>query len=278
VSKTIIVTGARGFVGSAVAGALEAADFDVVRVTRNEWDMREPLSAPRFPSRADAIVHAAAITDSSARDLERVNVAASGELASFAATHRTGHVVFVSTGGVYGMGTRAWLESDPLRPYDAYSESKAQAEQVFLDRSGDYSVTITRLFFPYGFGQRGRLIPNLIDRIAADQTIELHNATGSPTINPIFIDDVAASFVDIVRAAIGGIINLAGPDSLTIREIATVIADQMRMVARFSHGSEPDFTLLGDTSRLRGLFQHASLTSFRCGLAATMASCGTLKA
>jgi nucleoside-diphosphate-sugar epimerase len=274
VTKLVIVTGAAGFVGSAIALGLENAGYEVARITRAQWDMARPLPERVFPSRADALIHAAAITTPS-DSLERVNVGASEELARFAALRGVGHVLYVSTGGVYGMKRTPCTEDDPVVPHNAYSDSKARGEAPFSGPAATFKTVVARLFFPYGPGQQGRLIPNIIDRIAAREPVELHNSAGTPRINPIFIDDVVRAFVAMIRTRSEGVINVAGPQAVTIREIASSIAAMLGVPADFRVSDEPESALIGETSRLRALLPNHAFIPVQAGLAATVAARAT---
>jgi nucleoside-diphosphate-sugar epimerase len=132
--------------------------------------------------------------------------------------------------------------------------------------SGIMNLVIARLFFPYGPGQSGRLIPGLAAGIQAGRPVRLNNAEGSPRINPIFIADVVDALAGLIERAFSGVINLAGPDTLTIRELAESIGRHLGKSVDFDMGDRPPFDILGDNTRLHALMPDLKMTGIDQGL------------
>ena len=61
-----------------------------------------------------------------------------------------------------------------------------------------FNLSVLRLFFPYGPGQRDRLIPDLIRRVRTRQAVHLGEDGEGLQFAPIFIDDVVSSFSECV--------------------------------------------------------------------------------
>lgn len=184
-----LVTGAAGFVGSALCRELSASGFSVRAAVRTaspplpgieqavvgtigpETDWREALDG------IDAVVHLAArvhvMRDRSSDPLSafrRVNVAATERLARTAAAQGVGRLVFVSSIKVNGESTspgRAFSEQDSPAPADAYGQSKWEAEQMLrriASEAGLESV-ILRPPLVYGPGVKANFL-NLMTLIA----------------------------------------------------------------------------------------------------------------
>jgi len=104
----LYVTGASGFIGTALSKAVEAVPFE----------------------KAEAIVHLAGIAHrrASGEELQRVNVDLAVETARKAAANGAAFL-FMSTIKVHGEQGR-FSEQSPLRPEDPYAESKARAEEA----------------------------------------------------------------------------------------------------------------------------------------------------
>jgi nucleoside-diphosphate-sugar epimerase len=134
---TVLVTGARGLVGSHVIEALTAAG----RQTRVfEGDVTDPDAWRRAIPGVTGIVHAAALVVRRAElsEYERVNVGGT-RLAAQAARDVGARLVHVSSAAVYGRaeafaaGRETVAEDFPLQPipdHDFYARSKRRAEEV----------------------------------------------------------------------------------------------------------------------------------------------------
>lgn len=137
----VAVTGATGYVGSAVCRALSRRGAHVTALTRGEggestvdrWmpgDLGDAASLDRLLEGADVVVHAAGLIRSWDVDaLTRTNVGGT-EAVVRAAAGRVSRLVHVSTAGVHGRPGAAVDETAPLRPANPYERSKALAEGI----------------------------------------------------------------------------------------------------------------------------------------------------
>ncbi len=132
--RTVLLTGATGFVGAAVAPALAAAGWAVRADARRlapDADWSDALAG------ASAVVHLAArahrLEDGAAQadEYRRVNAEATGTLGRAAAAAGA-RLVFLSSVKAVGEATapgRPWNEDSPCLPEDAYGSSKLDAER-----------------------------------------------------------------------------------------------------------------------------------------------------
>lgn len=177
----VLVTGADGFVGTAVCRALAEADHRVVAATRKGIgapgvdearrladlaDLRDPDGLVRG---VDAIVHLAArvhMMDNCANEplaeYRRVNVEGTRRLAEAAARAGVKRLVFLSSIKVNGERTtgRPFTEDDAPDPRDPYGQAKWEAEQQLAgiaDRAG-LEVVILRAPLVYGPGVKANFL------------------------------------------------------------------------------------------------------------------------
>lgn len=145
----IAVTGAGGFVGSALCPMLAEAGHDVRRIERHvSRDLH-----------ADALIHLAAITHrrASPQELQRANVDLAVEVGRAAAAAGA-RMVFLSTLKVHGEESEAPLsEASPLAPRDAYARSKARAEEALRAVPG-LRLTVLRPPLVYGPGVKANFL------------------------------------------------------------------------------------------------------------------------
>jgi UDP-arabinose 4-epimerase len=155
VSKTVLVTGGAGFVGSHACKALAAAGYLPVTYdsleTGHEWAVKwGPLEKGDLLDRKrlrevlgkhspHAVLHFAAyisVAESVAEPdrYHRNNVLGSQSLVEAMAELGIAHLVFSSSAAVYG--TPEWLpltESHPLKPINPYGENKRLVEMMLRD-------------------------------------------------------------------------------------------------------------------------------------------------
>jgi GDP-L-fucose synthase len=183
--------------------------------------------------------------------------AADAALAAFAANERMAahaseaalrlgakRVVLLTSGSVYPPQDGPVSESTPAYPVGTappYPRSCLRIEETFVRALNGVPLVIARLFHPYGPRQLApRLIPRLAERIGHGQEIVLRpgrGEAGRPRINPVYVDDAAEALHLLATApdlAAGSrIVNIGGPDVVTIRELALLIARHLGTTCRF---------------------------------------------
>ena len=283
----VILTGATGFVGRHLLPALSplhevvciARDPDALpaehRAAAVRADLREPLRIDSLPATADAVIHLAqahAAFPEGAAELFAVNAAAALQLADYARRAGAGVFVLGSSGNVYAQSGHAFAEDDPLGPSDYYGETKRCAEQLVLRYNKSFRVRVLRLFAPYGPSQTGRMIPNIIGRVRRGETVTLING-GAPRINPVYIDDLTSVIARVIESDAPEVLNVAGPDVVSVRDIASIAGSALGVEPVFEDIHQPDsFDFIADTARLRTTFPDMAWTTPRGGIALTARS------
>ena len=150
--QKILLTGASGFVGSAIRIALQSAGAEVVGVSRSgiggtrarqvaaDSDWTDLLEGVTCVVHAAAVVHFLSDKDRPTEQVYRdVNVDGTLALARQAAEAGVERFVFISTAKVAGEGNnsgrQAYKENDDPQPQGAYSLSKWYAEEGLTDLS-----------------------------------------------------------------------------------------------------------------------------------------------
>lgn len=181
----ILVTGAGGLIGGAVAGRLRAAGMRVLpldlRAAQNagRGDFRDRATLAPLVEQADGILHFAAV--SRVIDGERdpdlcwsVNAEGTRQLLELAtASGRKPWVVYASSREVYGQQDALPVPEDaPLQPKNIYARSKAEAERLMGEaRAAGLSNAILRFSNVYGdVGDHAdRVVPAFARAAAAAQ-------------------------------------------------------------------------------------------------------------
>lgn len=280
---TVLVTGASGFVGARFL-ELASARHDLVAAVRRaparselpvEWltlDLDGQIDAGRLPARLDAVVHLAVSRrhrefPASALQQFRVNLASTAGLLDHALRAGARSFVLMSTGSVYdAAGGELLREQEAVAPRDYFAATKAAAELLLTPYAGELAVSALRLFFPYGPGQRDRLIPNLIERVKEGQPVRLSGDAAGMRLCPIYVDDVVAVLEECLSAGWQGTYNLAGPQVLSLRSVSEAIAEALGTSAVFEEAPGPRLRFEPDLTRLASQMDLTGFRTFRQGV------------
>jgi nucleoside-diphosphate-sugar epimerase len=158
---TIAVTGATGFIGRQLIQHIEAAGHVALPLSRP----LDPAVGWVIPPGADTLVHLAGrahvIRESAADPVHAFydsNVALTRNLANAASRAGVHRFVFISSAGVLGDASPpgGFNDDSPPRPYDAYSQSKWEAEELLRTMKPlGLETVIIRPPLVYGPGARG---------------------------------------------------------------------------------------------------------------------------
>ena len=147
----IAVTGASGFIGTALVEACRLRGHGVQPVTRGA-DPRDALRG------ADAVVHLANLAHGrfGREALWRVNVEGTREIAARAAAQGVRRIVYLSSVKACGEETRAPFDGSEHAPHTAYGRSKLAAEEALREESARSGIESTVLRPPLVYGPRVR--------------------------------------------------------------------------------------------------------------------------
>ncbi len=254
----VVVTGATGLIGSRVAATLSDA-HDVWAVSRRpvvvektgiQWvaaDLTSPELPSGLPTSADVVVHLAQsehfrdFPDQSL-DVFGVNVASTARLLDWSRRAGVRQFILASSGAV----------ANAAADHSYYVASKRSAEMLAECYADAFGVLIIRFYFVYGPGQRrSMLVPRLVEAVRTGAAIALAGEDGA-RVNPAYVDDAAGAVVRAIESNVTGPVNVAGPEELTIRTMADVLAQKVGRPARFVvNSAQPAPNLLGDIARMQ---------------------------
>jgi nucleoside-diphosphate-sugar epimerase len=251
-NKTVLVTGAAGFTGRALAlrltrdgykvrgsirpdgnqdtAALIAAGVEIVQA-----DIGNPDDCTRITKGCGYIFHIAALfrrANAPDKEYYRINRDATQYLLDAAQSANVEKVVHCSTIGVCGhIDTPPANEETPYNPGDIYQITKMEGEKIALEafRSGRIRGTVIRPASIYGPGDL-RLL-KLFRMIFRGRFLII--GSGKPTFHTVYIDDLVEGFIRGMESsdADGDLFIIAGEKYVPLNELFSIIAEALEVKA-----------------------------------------------
>jgi UDP-glucose 4-epimerase len=286
-----LVTGATGFIGRHLTGALAGmSEFEVVSVGRRRplhgtaihVDLSRKGWTAALPQQADVVFHLAQSNryrdfPEGVQDVCAINVDATVELAAWARSAGIQRLIYASTGNVYGDTQAPADEHAPTCAQSMYAASKLAAETLLRPFSNSFEVLIVRLFGIYGPGQAGMLFPTIIERVQSGDEITLARGVGVK-INPLYVDDCVRILVALARVKLRttyDVVNVGGTETVTLADVVLTIESLVTRPARTKLTAEQPISIVGNVQKLSQYVHLESLMPLREGLSRTIAAMGT---
>ena len=244
-----LVTGANGFLGSAVVRALLADGLAVRAFVRSGSDRRnldgldvevavgdltERASVRRAAAGCDAVFHVAAdyrlwVADS--KPMYRANVDGSVNVLEAAAEAGAKGMVYTSSVAVLGINKDRTPadEETPVTVDDMvghYKRSKYLAEQAVRKRAAELGFPVVTVNPSTPIGPRD-IKPTPTGRILLDAAAGRMPAFVDTGLNLVHVDDVAAGHIAAARLGVPGERYILGGDDFTLQQILELVAEHV---------------------------------------------------
>src|SRR5574338_411958 len=250
----ILITGAAGFLGAALANKLTKEGHNVrglddlstgdptalipeVHLTRGDINDRPKLWT--LLQDVDCVYHLAArvsVPESLLYPVEYNRVNVGGTVTLMEAMRDVGvrRVVFISSGAVYGeQGRQPLIESAAPNPRSPYAVSKLSAEYYVrtIGMLWGIETVALRVFNAYGPGQHlppvhAPVIPSFLRQSCHNGTLVLYGE-GAQTRDYVYIDDVVNAMAAAVNAPEVNqrIINIGSGVETSVRELVNLVLE-----------------------------------------------------
>jgi nucleoside-diphosphate-sugar epimerase len=227
----VVVVGARGFIGAAIARHLETEGIPTLALTSASVNLSETRAVDKLAALikpTDAVVMLAAITPDKGRDIATLmkNLAMMQSLCTAIEKTSCAQFVYFSSDAVYNPAVSRVSEDTPASPQDLYG-AMHYTREIMARGLAKIPVLVLRPTIVYGGNDtHGSYGPNRFRRAAQkDGKITLFGG-GEESRDHIHVDDVAALTLRCLLHKSTGTINVATGVSTTFREVATLVAAQ----------------------------------------------------
>lgn len=226
-SAPILITGATGTLGKALARACDWRALDYVLTDRSELALDDPDSIERALElhRPWAVINTAGWVRVDEAETQpqaciRANAAAAARLGA-ACARRDLPLVSLSSDLVFdGRRGRPYVETDETGPLNVYGRSKAMMERRLLASPGRNLVVRTAAFFspfdPHNFAA------DVVRRLSDGQKMR---AASDLVISPTYVPDLADAMLDLMIDGETGLWHLANQGAVSWSDFARAIAE-----------------------------------------------------
>lgn len=224
----VVILGANGFVGRALAAYLAARGIPALAIGRDRIDLTSDDAADRLAAelrKDDAVAFLSALTPDRGRGIPTFQANIKMAAAVCAALERItpAHVVYISSDAVYPFGAGQVSEESAAGPTDLYGAMHL-ARELMVRQATKAPVAVLRPTLIYGAADTHNSYgPNRLRRMAKrERRIALFGG-GEETRDHIFIDDVVALIGLAIAHRSAGVLNLATGSSISYADLAEKI-------------------------------------------------------
>lgn len=265
-SRTILVTGAAGFIGRNLCATLANDDAEIIALDNFktstekvkpllspcEWirhDVRDPFEIP-----CDEIYHLACPASPPRYQddpIYTIETAVKGTINAFRCAESVGaRILFASSSEIYGQPLETPQREEmlthfsPMGPRACYDGGKALGEAIaecFCDDGVE--TRIARIFNTYGPGmdpEDGRVVSNFVTQALEGEPMTVYG-DGSQTRSLCYVSDLVSGLIRLMEIDIaeGAPVNLGNPSEMSILELARKIRHMTNSESEIVHEDLP---------------------------------------
>ena len=276
--KTIVITGYNGLLGKKLIEYLNE-NHNIFGIGRSKSNQIKVFSCDlgtsnwtleNFPPSCDVIIHLAQSSKfrdfpEEVEDVLHVNTLSTIKLLNYARKSNCKKFIYASSGGIYGQDNKQFDENSLIELKDLdlgfYLSSKICSEILINNYKKILDVISLRFFFIYGEQQKDHmLIPRLVNRVLNNQEITVDGLEGLK-INPIHVDDAAKAVMASFNLKGSHVINVAGKEILSLKEIVEIIAKKCEKSLCLKQLKNKEAkNIIADITKMKKLLHHPKIT------------------
>jgi UDP-glucose 4-epimerase len=243
----IVITGATGFIGTALCKKLEEKIvYSLIKFTRTKKDKTGFFRVNEYNQVpfGDILIHLGEDPDRA-----RVNKMGdpyrkkTGEVMEFLINKGYKKIIYCSSSIVYGdQGTDPYRENMPTYASDIYSTAKLENEKRVLNSDG----IVIRFSNVIGNGMsKNNILSDILKQLPEQTPLTIRNL--KPIRDFIWIDDAVDALVKLLQKEISGIFNIGSGEAVSIKQLTETvlnIAKQNREIKGIIENSEYSYNIL----------------------------------
>jgi len=252
--KTVLLTGATGFLGSHLLEELLIKGFNVIVLKRSmsdtwriehlldktiNYDLDTVSISNIFDeNNIDLVIHLATLyrkfdDGSESDEMIKSNISFPVELVEQAV--RNGVKGFINTGTYfeYDCSVLPISEKSTIKPYNLYAKTKIAFESMLKFYSDELNITTLRLFSPYGEKDNDKLIPMIIKKALSGDEIKL--SEGLQKMDFIYSGDIVDAFMSVIEGMKNNkngyaVFNIGSGYCFSVREVVSIVEQKLGKV------------------------------------------------
>jgi UDP-glucose 4-epimerase len=221
----VVVMGAGGFVGNAIAARLERDNVPVLRLGRHDVDLLTPGAGDQLRERlraGDVLVAVSALAPCRTAEMLCQNMVIAAALATACAAPLA-HIVNISSDAVYADSPVALDEASPKAP-DSLHGVMHLAREIILRSAVSAPLAMLRPSLLYGAADpHNGYGPNRFLRLAQRGEPIVLFGKGEERRDHVLIDDVAELAARVIYRRSAGALNIATGVVTSFRDIAEMV-------------------------------------------------------
>ncbi len=273
--KRALVSGASGLLGSNVVRSLRDKGVEVHALVRRLSDYNDPGVVPhlinleedfnleQLPEGVDTVFHLAQAREyrdfpEFASRVFKINTLSTSKLLEYSKLVGVESFVYASSGGLYSQANQPIDEDSSLEHHTNvghYLATKVASEALVSSYSSMIKTVVLRYFFIYGPGQnRGMMIPRIYDKVRNQELIQIQGVEGL-ALNPVHALDAAEATVISAESPKSLVSNVAGPETISIRQLANLFGLHTGVKPIFESLGEKEPRLVADITKMTSFYR-----------------------
>jgi nucleoside-diphosphate-sugar epimerase len=261
--RSILLTGAGGYLGGVVYEHLKKLDIRVIGIERPEisqyndsfvsidLESQNDLKKLNTKGSLDAVIHFAAVLPGKSSDGELLiaNQKMTYNIVEWAVENKVSSFIFASSCSVYGYSSEPKSESDLPEPQNIYALSKHTCENVvrIIGKQTGMNTCFLRISAPYGPRMKRKAVIKTFAELAHQSKPIVLMGSGSRSQDFVYEDDVASAVISALYYNATGVFNISSSHSVSMKNLAEMILsiydqDSERIIYR---GEDPQESYRG---------------------------------